>query len=71
LRYFPVLAVPAVKVTANSCNRKNFGARQEMKKRLLFDWVNINRAGISVYYGSQYAVDIDSNATLAALAGLN
>jgi hypothetical protein len=60
-----------MQITADGCERKNFSSRQEMKKRFFFNGVNMNRAGVSVYYGSQYAVDINSNATLTALAGLN
>jgi hypothetical protein len=41
-----------------------------MKQRLLLDRVDINRARIPIYYRSQHPVDIDSDAALAALAGL-
>jgi hypothetical protein len=42
-----------------------------MEKRFFFDWVNVNRARVSINYRSQDAVDIDSHPALAALAGLN
>lgn len=42
-----------------------------MKKRFFLDRVNMNRAWVPIYYGSQHTVNIDSDTTLAALTGLN
>lgn len=60
-----------MEVTANSCKRKDFTSRQKMEKRFFLDWVNMNGAGIPIYHGSQHTVNIDSDTTLTALAGLN
>jgi len=60
-----------MQVAANGCDRKNWRAGQKMKKRFFFDRVNIDRAWEAIHHRFQYTVDIDSDATLATLAGLN
>ena len=40
LRYLPVLTIGAVEITADRRDRKDSGARQEMKERLFFNRIN-------------------------------
>jgi len=61
-----------MKIAPDGSHRKNSGARQEMEKRLLFDWVvRIKRTRKTVNDRAQDAVDVNSHPALTALAGLN
>jgi hypothetical protein len=60
-----------MQITADRSYGKNPGTWQKVEKRLLFDGINMYRAGISINNGSQYAVDIDSHPALTALTGFN
>lgn len=60
-----------MQVAAHGRQRKGGRSGQEMKKRFLFDRVDVYRAGVAIDDRPQCAVDVDSDATVAALALFN
>lgn len=60
-----------MKVAADGGDGEDAGAGQEVEERFFFDGVDVDGAGIAIDDGSQDTVEIDSDAALATLAGLN
>jgi len=66
---FPVLAVFAVEVAADSGDRKDRSAREEVEQGFFLDGIYVDSAGIAVDDGFELSIEIDPDPAFTALAG--
>ena len=67
----PVLTVLAMEIATCACHRKATGARQKLVEGFLLDGVDGEGTGVSIAFGIESPVDVDSGTTNAALAFSN
>jgi hypothetical protein len=65
---FPVLAIQTPEIAARGGNGKDGSARMKVIERLLFNGIQVNRAGVPISQGIELAANIDLGPAYAAIS---